>query len=88
MPFRKWVRDKNNLPKLNQRSLSISGVNNINQEERINNEKFGIEDISIVYLSNDSPIKTIVDILESISENETKVRICFFSIIKIEYISL
>jgi hypothetical protein len=79
MPFRKWLKEKNNNSKSNQRSTTISAMINGNRQQSnrvsvsINNEKPCGEDISIIYFASDSPIKTLVDILQSMSENEAKV---------------
>jgi hypothetical protein len=92
MPFRKWLRDKSNSTRLNRKHPNLSAIINDNLEggesnrlARLNNEQVGIKDISIVYYANDSPIKTVVNILKSISENDTKVRMNFL-IIEISFI--
>ena len=79
MPFNKWLKQKRNHFKSNQKKGTVLAVVNGKQQEEStsrvgrNYEKSSGEDISIFYLATDSPMETVIAILQSISENETKV---------------
>jgi hypothetical protein len=86
MPFQKWLREKNVVSKLRRRSTIIN--DNLPEESNTNNEKPSGEDILMIYLSNGSAIKTVVTILQSINENETKVSYLIIENIFILYLDL
>ncbi len=82
MPFRKSIREKNNYFKSSQRSGMISTIINDNRQTGIlNNEKHSSEDISNIYFAISSPIKTVIDILRSISENQAKISLLILEVL-------
>ena len=88
MPFQKWLNKRNNNSKSNRQAGTISAIINGNRQQQQqlqqhqhqpdltegrSNKIHSGEDVCIIYLTHGSPLETVLAILQSISENQTKV---------------